>query len=378
MKIHDEFLDRVHRMFRKTSPRAHSAYVAFDPEINCVDHVAFRTFDRGHMTLNVIEQWLLKQGYSISGEYEFPVRKVRAKSYSKSRAAIPRVFLSELQVDKTSPNVQNIVNKLIDVYQSELNDDFIQHRWKTISLDEYNTLLKEGGEYAAWVAVNGLMPNHMTVHVQDRIDNVLKKVVELGIPVASAGGSIKGGPHYLLEQGSTLADSINYFTTDNVLISVAGAYCEFAKRWVDPSTNELFDSFIEPSADKIFESTSLNDCALFIVKPDAMNRNLTSVLLTRLLNSGLSIKNARTTTLSLNESQQLYVDHQEKDFFNDLTSFMASGPCMLVEVTGHDCVKRLRDLVTSIRNEFATSIRENVVHGSDSSDSASRELKLFF
>jgi nucleoside-diphosphate kinase len=182
----------------------------------------------------------------------------------------------------------------------------------------------------------------------------------------------------MLEQGSILSDTQTY-QTDSILF-VPSAYCEFTKRWIDPETGSLFDSFIEPNANKIFESTDLRtlERALAIIKPDAIRRGLTNQVLSSIIDAGLDVINVKRTLLERSIVEKLYAVHKEKSFYDDLISFMTSGLVSLVEVRGIDCSKRLRKVVTNVRKASAMSTSENVIHGSDSVENGEFEVNLFF
>ena len=252
----DDFLESIWCIYFR-SRDASQAYLAFDVERKKLDHVAFRTFDRGFVRLFDYEMWLLDNGYVKTGTYNFKNKHLRASSYSNHKSPVPRVFVSELKVDEMPKTIQAIIDKAIDTtYRSDESPFCRPDLFGKITKDEYELLLANS-EYAAWTVVNGSSPNHLAVSVDERIADVNQLLIDQGFVIATAGGPVKGGTSFYLEQGATRADETVYVTADNQTISVAAAYCEFAKRWIDPETGLLFDGFVEPNADKIFESTDL-------------------------------------------------------------------------------------------------------------------------
>lgn len=253
----DVFFTRTKAEFERSAPQAYRVYTQFDYDFSNFDHVAFRTLNIGEFNLERLHAWLENVGYVVTGEYTFPKKHLRARSYSNGDAAVKRVFLSELLVEELSEPVRGILHNLA---QPELpfhvQFPFCQNPWPSINEEIYQTILAES-EYGAWVITNGLMPNHLAFHYPDRINHVVDLLEQQGFQISNAGGRIKGGPDVLLEQASIVADVQPYVNSTGETFDVPTAYCEFAHRWIDPKTLKLFDGFIEPSADKIFESTDL-------------------------------------------------------------------------------------------------------------------------
>ena len=127
---------------------------------------------------------------------------------------------------------------------------------------------------------------------------------------------------------------------------------------------------------------------LFIVKPDAVARNLVGRILAHVEERGFRIVEARFGRISREEAETFYAEHQAKPFFRDLVDYMTSGPVMLTGLEKEDAVPALREVVGAtdpalaapgtIRNLFGESKQMNSVHASDSLPSAERELKIFF
>lgn len=131
-----------------------------------------------------------------------------------------------------------------------------------------------------------------------------------------------------------------------------------------------------------------NERTISIIKPDAVAKNAIGDIYTRFEKSGLSLVAARMIHLSKEQAEGFYAEHKERPFFNDLVSFMTSGPVMVQVLEGDGAVLKNRDLMGAtnpaeasagtIRADFAKSIDENAVHGSDSVESAAREIAYFF
>lgn len=127
---------------------------------------------------------------------------------------------------------------------------------------------------------------------------------------------------------------------------------------------------------------------LFIVKPDAVARNLVGRILAHVEERGFRIVEARFGRIGREEAETFYIEHQAKPFFRDLVDYMTSGPVMLVGLEKEGAVAALREVVGAtdpaqatpgtIRNLFGESKQMNSVHASDSLPSAERELKIFF
>ena len=125
-----------------------------------------------------------------------------------------------------------------------------------------------------------------------------------------------------------------------------------------------------------------------IIKPDATKRNITGAINKVIEDNGLRIIAQKRITLSKDKAQDFYFIHKDKPFFNDLVSFITSGPVVAMQVEGENAVLQIRNLMGatnpsestpgSIRGDLATELDKNVVHGSDSDESAERELSLFF
>jgi len=126
----------------------------------------------------------------------------------------------------------------------------------------------------------------------------------------------------------------------------------------------------------------------FMVKPDGVQRNLVGEIISRVEAKGFSITKIKMMTISKELAEKHYEEHKDKSFFSELVSFITSGPVVAMQVEGENVVLQIRNLMGatdpsestpgSIRGDLATELDKNVVHGSDSDESAERELSLFF
>jgi nucleoside-diphosphate kinase len=127
---------------------------------------------------------------------------------------------------------------------------------------------------------------------------------------------------------------------------------------------------------------------LSIVKPDGVGRNLIGEVYRRFEQVGLKVVAARMMRLSQTEAEGFYAVHRERPFFKDLVRFMTSGPVMVQVLEGENAIAKNREVMGAtdpkkadkgtIRADLATSIDENMVHGSDATDTAAREISYFF
>jgi nucleoside-diphosphate kinase len=130
------------------------------------------------------------------------------------------------------------------------------------------------------------------------------------------------------------------------------------------------------------------ESTLLIVKPDGVRRGLVGEVLRRVEAKGLRIEAMRLYTSPRDVAEEHYGEHRTKPFFGELVDFITGGPVVVAKISGEEAVTCWRTLMGptnpveappgSIRGDFATQIGENIAHGSDSTDSAARELKLFF
>ncbi|HTZ86263.1 MAG TPA: nucleoside-diphosphate kinase [Solirubrobacteraceae bacterium] len=130
------------------------------------------------------------------------------------------------------------------------------------------------------------------------------------------------------------------------------------------------------------------DRTLILVKPDAFARGLSGEIIARFERKGLKLVALRSLTVTRELAEQHYAEHSERPFFGELVDFITSGPIVAMVLEGIEAVKAARQVIGatnpleaapgSIRGDFAIETGQNMVHGSDSAESAAREAELFF
>ncbi|MCL9780448.1 DUF1338 domain-containing protein [Vibrio sp. S4M6] len=244
-------------------PSAHQVHELLQEDTALInDHIALRTFNLDPIGLDALAQPFIDLGYKACGDYVFENKNLIAKHYEHSDPTQPKVFISELEVQKCSAQLQAIVTGLVNQVNEEIVQagDFIYsgRPWQ-ISYQDYLTLAKES-EYASWLAAHGYGANHFTVSVNQlnrfaEVQEVNDYLSESGFVINQSGGEVKGSPEVLLEQSSTMADKVSVSFSDGTH-QIPGGFYEFAKRY--PMDNgELYPGFVAASADKIFESTNM-------------------------------------------------------------------------------------------------------------------------
>lgn len=127
---------------------------------------------------------------------------------------------------------------------------------------------------------------------------------------------------------------------------------------------------------------------LSIVKPDGVEKNLVGEVLRRFESEGIKVVALKMIRMSRKQAEGFYHVHRERPFYSSLTDFMSSGPCVVMALEGEDVISRVRTIMGAtnpeeaekgtIRKDLASGIERNVVHGSDSPESASYEIGYFF
>ena len=127
---------------------------------------------------------------------------------------------------------------------------------------------------------------------------------------------------------------------------------------------------------------------LVLIKPDAMQRQLAGEILARFERRGLAVREAKLVTVDRELAQRHYAEHSEKPFFGELVEFITSGPTLALVLEGEGAIATVRRTMGatnpadsepgSIRGDFALSMPDNLVHGSDSPESAKHEIGLWF
>jgi nucleoside-diphosphate kinase len=132
----------------------------------------------------------------------------------------------------------------------------------------------------------------------------------------------------------------------------------------------------------------MSERTLSIIKPDAVKKNLIGEIEKRFESNGLRVVAMKMIQMTAQQAAGFYAEHQGRDFYQPLVDFMTSGPCVVQILEGENAIKRNREIMGvtdptkaqagTIRADFAESTRLNCVHGSDSPESAQREIAFFF
>ncbi|MBC7465798.1 MAG: DUF1338 domain-containing protein [Bdellovibrio sp.] len=259
----EDFLLKMWADYIKMNPQADKIFNLFSQNGETVlnDHIALRTFNHPTLGIKSLAKVFTDMGYKEAGEYFFKEKKLYAQHFEHPDSELPKIFISELELQKVSAFVSETLNQCAEQIPSsaiaDKNFSFSGRHWN-INYSTYQKLAEES-EYASWVYAFGFRPNHFTVSV-----NHLKHFTDLaklntylkdnGFKLNASGGEIKGTPAELLEQSSTMAGEIQW-QFGNGMYSIPACYYEFAKRY--PMTSgKLYQGFIAKSADKIFESTN--------------------------------------------------------------------------------------------------------------------------
>lgn len=128
--------------------------------------------------------------------------------------------------------------------------------------------------------------------------------------------------------------------------------------------------------------------SFIMIKPDGVARGLIGEIIGRIERKGYKINEAKLISVNIDLAKEHYAEHKEKAFFNELIDFILEGKAMAMEVEGEDCIKVMRLMIGdknpklalpgTIRGDYAHSTTRNIVHGSDSLESANRELAIWF
>ncbi len=130
------------------------------------------------------------------------------------------------------------------------------------------------------------------------------------------------------------------------------------------------------------------ESTVMILKPDAVEANIIGKVLSRIESDGMQVKRLRMQNLTEDQATEFYAEHEGKEFYERLINFMVSGPVVTAVIEGVNAISRLRKLMGAtvpeeaapgtIRGEYGTGSPQNIIHGSDSPESAAREIQFFF
>jgi len=263
----DNLFNRLWNDYIAQNPSAGKIHDLFVNEGEKVvnDHIAFRTIDRPEVDVDVLALPFLSRGYEAKGEYYFKEKHLYAKHFERrGDNQSPRIFISQLILSECSPFIQTTLNTAYEKAQLMSNNPdeliFSGSVFTPLSYQIFRNLSEES-EYAAWFYVFGYRANHFTISI-----NALKKYDDIfkvndflkrnGFVLNSSGGEVKGTRSDLLQQSSTLADTINVKFLEGSY-EVPCCYYEFAQRFYE-SNRQLYNGFVAKSADKIFESTDFH------------------------------------------------------------------------------------------------------------------------
>ena len=231
-------------------------------EVIVNDHIALRTFGHPDFDIKKITPLLIRLGYQPCATYRFEQKKLLSQHFEHLDAAAPKVFVSELQLERLSEAAQFMLGALLAQVEVDLatKQDFCYRGcpWSPITRNQYRDLYAET-EVGAWLATMGFRANHFTVRVNDLttftgLADLNEFLKNRGFKLNTSGGEIKGSPRQGLEQSSTLAHRMMICLADGEL-ELPTCYDEFAERHRDHQ-GIIFEGFLTDSADKIFESTN--------------------------------------------------------------------------------------------------------------------------
>lgn len=262
MSAVDSFLNDLWQCYYSMNsqvPKIHGALEQHGETAIENDHIAFRTYAVADIGIEVMRKPFEDLGWRKAGDYHFEQKKLRA--IHLERANSPKIFLSELLVDQFSESLQKIVASELEHYKPGVIDvKFLTSgRLQAIkpNYTTYKSLLAES-EYAAWMYIFGICPNHFTVYVNSlqkfaNIELLNSFLLGQGFVMNEVGGIVKGTVADGLRQSSTLAAEVEVEFDDSVVRAIPCCYYEFAERF--EVAGELFQGFVTSSADKIFQST---------------------------------------------------------------------------------------------------------------------------
>ena len=245
--------------------RIWASYAAINPQADAIqaalrergdeprnDHVAFRTWAHPSCGIDRVAAPFVELGYEARGEYTFEDKHLRARHYELDGQ--PKVFVSELLVDRLSADAQQIIAGFLPV--SDEVDLLDGGRPWALTKRDYETLASES-EYAGWLALFGFRVNHFTVDLDslgsfDSLEALNDFLIAEGYALNDAGGLIKGSPEVFLEQSSTLAAEVTVAVDDGE-VAVPGCYYEFIRRYERDGVR--FEGFLAANATELFTST---------------------------------------------------------------------------------------------------------------------------
>lgn len=291
-------VDRIVQSIQSTTLSADRIYHTLENRLGIatnsiyLDHLAFRSFNTSGLGIESISSYFNQLGYIQQSDIlYFPNKKLKAVWLAPPNSdlyeILPRIFISEINVNDLSEKSQNIINSYVNdtEYSFELIHDHQSRPWcKSIDYNDYLSLKSES-DYAAWVLVHRYSLNHFALswhrmikstcsesdkEVTDYVDvsslpSFIDALINQGYQMSYEGGLVKVSPDGLLLQASTLSDLIEVTFSDGITRTIPGSYVEFVERKVlyeykdSALIKEIHrrDGFETSNADSIFESTNL-------------------------------------------------------------------------------------------------------------------------
>jgi hypothetical protein len=278
------YKSRVPDVSRVTNGMVEKGIIKYPREISN-DHIAFRTIGVPKLGIHSFEKIFLHHGYEKKDFFFFEGKKLNAFWYSPPSPKYPRVFISELIVNDMPEEIQDLVMSYtndvksdpvdaLNLEDAEAVDNFLhQPLWRLPSWIDYQKLQKFS-EYAAWVIYNRYYLNHYTISIHDlmigynTIGEFNSFLESIGVILNDSGGKIKISKDGLLLQSSSVSQLVEAEFHGGEKKMIPGSYVEFCERKVLGEFNHLpnhkikrvhrRDGFETGNADKIFESTYLN------------------------------------------------------------------------------------------------------------------------
>ncbi len=257
----EKLFEKIWNQYSNLNPQARKIHDLLEAKENKIvnDHVAYRSVNIPGFGINKLKKPFIDQGYKICSEYNFKAKKLYAVHLEHKNKNLPKVFISELLLEKLSKDSQKLYKNILKGAALPLGEDVLTcgRLWK-IDYKSYEKLYMES-EYAAWLTAFGYCANHFTINVNKLrsfkdLKDLNQFLEDSGYTLNSNGGKIKGSKDVYLEQSSTIASELEVEFTDGVK-KIPSCYYEFAKRY-KTNSGELYQGFVEGSADKIFESTN--------------------------------------------------------------------------------------------------------------------------
>lgn len=254
-------LDRLWADYTTLDPQAQRIHQLLTDRGDRVvhDHIALRTLRHGKLGIEPCARLFEQHGYSVREEYEFPEEKVLARHYESDEPGLPRILISELDLESFSRGLRDIVNSLLrQVDPTALPEDaFVLGGclWYPVLHDTYERLRAES-EYAAWMAAFGFRAHHFTVLVNEldsfaSLADLNGFLGQQGYALDDTGGEIRGSAETLLEQSSTPPAPCEVEFADSHM-EVPGPRYEFIYRHALPN-GELFSGFKPQSGERALE-----------------------------------------------------------------------------------------------------------------------------